>query len=185
MAKKFKGQLKTFRVGFYKLTEHTVRDICYNCPNLEELSFHFVDTCDRLLTWVDTFGFEITSAVTMAFNSLRVLGLDYSGPQNMTVTLQELDIPSLRTLSLCNNSFVSKQQPMDCFKANSKLTIKVEDGKFNEQVLKEFNVKKYMLITGLPVCRKIPYYGKRIRSWMVILYWQWVVFIGHPDYISK
>lgn len=52
---------------------------------------------------------------------------------------------------------------MRCFQANSKLAIKVEDHKFDEQVLKEFLDKKNKLIT-IANHRKIPYY----RSWFGI-----------------
>lgn len=162
LANKFKGQLKTFRIGLNQLAGQTVQAICYNCPNLEILGFGHVDIFDVECPLNDSLGFARTPQLMMAFNSLtklRVLGLDCfrNHEQNSNLTLKELDISSLQTLSLCNSSFVTNELVLRCFEANSTLNIKLEDGKFDEQVFKEFEDKKYKLVTVL-VDRKIPYY---------------------------
>lgn len=81
---------------------------------------------------------------------LRVLGLDFlMVEQDEGVSLKELKLPNLRTLSLCNSPFMSQRLLIECsgiWRLPS-LTVEVENGKFDQLVLKEFKDMMYNVVS--------------------------------------
>lgn len=139
----FQGQLKTLVLPFARLDETTVQLICTSCSNLEVLHFGYVEQKDKLPSAypdVPLPGFQITSAIIMDLNKLtklRELGLDcILVEQDEQVSLKQLVLPNLRSLSLCKSTFISNQMLIGFIEVTKRpnLGIHIEQDKIDGQL---------------------------------------------------